>query len=84
MMRWSARRNGIWPTAERRGLTLLLTWGVRYLPSRSCPRRPKLVCPEERVVDPHAVRDVGILLLLALLFVGVLGALRATRPRHKT
>jgi len=34
-------------------------------------------------VDLLAVRDVGILLLLALLYVGVLGALWATRPRHK-
>ncbi len=34
-------------------------------------------------MDLHTVRDVGILLLLALLYVGVLGALKATRPRDK-
>jgi hypothetical protein len=32
-------------------------------------------------VDLLAVRDVGILLLLALLYVGVLGVLKATRRR---
>ncbi len=64
-------------------MTLPLDFGSTVCPQPSCPRRPKLVCPKEMVVDPHAVRDVGILLLLALLFVGVLGALRATRPRHK-
>lgn len=39
------------------------------------------VCPEGEVVDLLAVRDVGILLVLALLYVGVLGALKATRRR---
>jgi hypothetical protein len=34
-------------------------------------------------VDLLAIRDVGILLLLGLLYVGVLGALKATRPRHR-
>ena len=39
------------------------------------------VCPEGDVVDLLAVRDIGILLLLALLYVGVLATLNATRRR---
>jgi hypothetical protein len=37
--------------------------------------------PEGEVVDLLAVRDIGILLLLALLYVGVLATLKATRRR---
>lgn len=38
--------------------------------------------PGGRGVDLLAVRDVAILVLLALIYVGVLGALKATRRRQ--
>jgi hypothetical protein len=45
------------------------------------PATEARVCPEGEVVDLLAVRDIGILLFLALLYVGVLAALNATRQR---
>jgi hypothetical protein len=45
------------------------------------PATEAKVCPEGEVVDLLAVRDIGFLLLLALLYVGVLATLNATRRR---
>jgi hypothetical protein len=45
------------------------------------PATEVIVCPEGEVVDLLAVRDIGILLLLGLLYVGVLATLNATRRR---
>jgi hypothetical protein len=42
-----------------------------------------MVCPEGEVVDLLAVRDIGILLVLALLYVLVLATLHATRRRPR-
>lgn len=55
-------------------------YGMR--PAVVPPATDAKVCPEGEVVDLLAVRDIGILLLLALLYVGVLATLNATRRRH--
>jgi len=54
-------------------------YGMR--PAVVPPATEVIVCPEGEVVDLLAVRDIGILLLLGLLYVGVLATLNATRRR---
>jgi hypothetical protein len=54
--------------------------GYRIAPAVVPPATKAKVCPEGEVVDLLTVRDIGIL-LLALLYVGVLATLGATRRR---
>jgi hypothetical protein len=60
-----------------------LTHGATVTAQPPCLRQGPARAREDTVVDLLATRDIGLLLLLVLLYVLVLIGLQVTRPRKK-
>lgn len=58
----------------------MTTRGILSIPLPASPRPTRCICAHEVMVEAQ-LRDVAILLLLALLFVLTIEALRLTRDR---